>query len=107
ETRQILASLGLRSLGALVGRVDLLQPRTDIPRHGIDVRPLLAPARSPGSGMSRRVASVRRPEDAGGELTLNGRLLRRAGARLGRAALALEAPIHNGDRSVGATVMGV
>ena len=105
ETRTILSALGLRSLRELVGRRDLLMARPGVPSPAIDVRALLTPAEvSGGAGWVRQ-----RDEplfEAAGDLTLNRRLLRRAGRELGRSAVSLQASIRNTDRSVGATLAG-
>ncbi len=102
DVRQILASLGLRSLGELVGRVDLLRLRDEARTPALDVSALLepvhgAPARDLGD-------TGPGPGDAG---TLNGRLAARAGEALGRHPVELSATIRNTDRSVGATLSGL
>src|SRR5690606_3919155 len=102
DVRQILASLGLRSLGELVGRVDMLQARAEISTPALDLSALLAPI---------ECAPARDPHDAGpgpGDArTLNGRLAARARGLLGRRPVELSARVRNTDRSVGATLAGL
>jgi glutamate synthase domain-containing protein 2/glutamate synthase domain-containing protein 1/glutamate synthase domain-containing protein 3 len=95
DVRTILASLGLRSLDDLIGRVDLLRPRN---ASRLDVDRLLAPIpafRLPGPE-HRHTAN---------EDTLNRRLLARASTLFETGGVIREA-VRNTDRTVGATVAG-
>jgi glutamate synthase (ferredoxin) len=102
DVRSILASLGLRSIQELVGRVDLLEPRDDIGDRTIDLATLLAPIVA-GTPLD---ADTERHHGPAGALTLNGRLLARAGTLLGRQPITLTSPVRNTDRAVGATLAG-
>jgi glutamate synthase domain-containing protein 2/glutamate synthase domain-containing protein 1/glutamate synthase domain-containing protein 3 len=110
EVRAILASLGLRSIAELVGRVDLLEVRE---RGGavLDVASLLAPVarRDPLDG------GIDPEHGPAGRLTLNGRILAEAVERgLGRstsgrpatAPIIIRASVQNTDRAVAATLAG-
>jgi glutamate synthase (ferredoxin) len=110
EVRAILASLGLRSVAELVGRVDLLEVRE---RGGavLDVASLLAPVarRDPLDG------GIDPEHGPAGRLTLNGRILAEAVERgLGRstsgrpatAPIIIRASVQNTDRAVAATLAG-
>jgi glutamate synthase domain-containing protein 3 len=96
EVRSILASLGLRSLDALVGRVDLLRERhpsrLDV---AVSLRPLPG---SPIAGQASRHTLL--CED-----TLNARLLAQASRIFDRGGV-IRAGIKNTDRTVGASVAG-
>jgi glutamate synthase (ferredoxin) len=103
DVRQILASLGLRSLGELVGRLDLLRLRDETALPRLDLTRILAAA---------EVGSKREPDDAAelgpaGSQTLNGRLVARARRTLGRETVVIAANIRNTDRTVGATLAGL
>jgi glutamate synthase domain-containing protein 2/glutamate synthase domain-containing protein 1/glutamate synthase domain-containing protein 3 len=104
ETRELLASLGLRSLDEAVGRVDLLaQRRTGDQRaDSLDLSPLLATGTSddPGAPATRFVASdpIQRPRSELGD-----RIHDDAWPGLRDGDLVhLQYPIANTDRSVGA-----
>ncbi len=102
EVRSTLADLGLRSMQELVGRIDLLQLRKDIDHGRLDLRAAVTPiARG-----ARQDAHVDRHHGPAGALTLNGRLLARAGTLLGRQPIKLTAAVRNTDRTVGATLAG-
>jgi glutamate synthase domain-containing protein 3 len=99
ETRELLASLGLRSLDEAVGRVDLLaQRRTGDPRaDSLDLSPLLATG---DASATRFVASdpIQRPRSELGD-----RIHDDAWPGLRDGDLVhLQYPISNTDRSVGA-----
>jgi glutamate synthase domain-containing protein 2/glutamate synthase domain-containing protein 1/glutamate synthase domain-containing protein 3 len=103
ETRRLLASLGLRSLGEAVGRVELLrQKATGDPRaDALDLAPLLGRA----EGGPVRHAGERGSPAGGWEL---GRRLAddAAPALAGSSLVELSYPIGNGDRAVGARLGG-
>ena len=102
DVRAQLAALGLPTLDALIGRVDLLEPRDAEAASRLDLHGLLAPiAWAPP--LAAEDYADRGP--AGGS-TLNGRLAARAARALGRHALLLEETIRNTDRTVGATLAG-
>ncbi len=103
EVRHTLASLGLRSLGELVGRVDLLRLQDETRRPRLDVARLLAPiVAGPERGLEDTPAS-----GPAGARTLNGRLAARAMDALGRTDITITDTVRNTDRSVGATLSGV
>jgi glutamate synthase domain-containing protein 2/glutamate synthase domain-containing protein 1/glutamate synthase domain-containing protein 3 len=103
ETRELLASLGLRRLDEAVGRVDLLtQRRTGDPRADrLDLSPLLATGAAEGAAPATRfVASdpIQRPRSELGD-----RIHDEAWPGLRDGGLVhLTYPISNTDRSVGA-----
>ncbi|WP_223177160.1 glutamate synthase large subunit [Sphingomonas rhizophila] len=100
EVRELLAELGLRSLGEAVGRTDLLRhaggARDGWKAHGIDLDPLLhRPQPYVGSG-------VKPVEEASG-MRIDDALV----GRLGEAGPVLvELDVGNEDRSVGAGISG-
>jgi glutamate synthase (ferredoxin) len=103
EARQLLASLGLRSLDEAIGRVDLLRQRHtgDSRADALDLSPLLARA---GEG-TVRFAGEPHVDPTGHEL--GDRLARDAAAALERAQLVeLGYPIANTDRTIGARLGG-
>ncbi len=102
EVRSLLAGLGLRSIHELVGRVDLLAVRSGAASERLDVSALTTRV----SKGARVAAHQERHHGPAGALTLNGRLLARAGTMLGRQALTLTATVRNTDRTVGATLAG-
>jgi glutamate synthase domain-containing protein 2/glutamate synthase domain-containing protein 1/glutamate synthase domain-containing protein 3 len=100
ETRELLASLGLRSLDEAVGRVDLLSQRRtgDARADSLDLSPLLATGAEDGA--TRFVASdpIQRPRSELGD-----RIHDEAWPGLRDGGLVhLQYPITNTDRSVGA-----
>jgi glutamate synthase (ferredoxin) len=100
ETRELLASLGLRSLDEAVGRVDLLSQRRtgDARADSLDLSPLLATGGEDGA--TRFVASdpIQRPRSELGD-----RIHDEAWPGLRDGDLVhLQYPITNTDRSVGA-----
>ena len=100
ETRELLASLGLRSLDEAVGRVDLLSQRRtgDARADSLDLSPLLAIGGEDGA--TRFVASdpIQRPRSELGD-----RIHDEAWPGLRDGDLVhLQYPITNTDRSVGA-----
>ena len=99
DVRQILASLGLRTVGELVGRTDLLEPKQDT--HGIDLRPLLTSI--PWTGRPSRAGGVSRPRSS----DLNRSLALASGRDLGRRPIRFVGHVRNTDRSVGAELAGI
>ncbi|HEV7662922.1 MAG TPA: glutamate synthase large subunit [Chloroflexota bacterium] len=103
EIRELLASLGLRTIDEATGRVDLLrQARTF---NGVDLSALLANP-DPGGTLPRRCTQSRndRPED---QAPLDEALLAEAQAVLAEAPRFKAARmIRNRDRSVGARIAG-
>jgi glutamate synthase (ferredoxin) len=103
ETRELLASLGLRSLDEAVGRVDLLAQRQtgDARADSLDLSPLLATGAEDGTATATRfVASdpVQRPRSELGD-----RVHDEAWPGLRDGDLVhLQYPISNTDRAVGA-----
>jgi glutamate synthase (ferredoxin) len=102
EARELLASLGLRSLDDAVGRVDLLRQRRtgDAAADGLDLAPLLGRA---GDGHARYVGDPvpHEPDRLGGVLHGAGR------AAIDEARLVdLGFAITNADRAVGARLSG-
>ena len=82
DVRRILASLGLRSLDALIGRTDLLRPRDSAAATRLDLEAFTAGRRSPRCRSpldGHDVGSRSGTQDPAGTLdTLNERLLARA-----------------------------
>lgn len=107
EVREILASLGMRSLDDVIGRTDyLLQKRTDIPNADtLDLSPILAiPSGLEHLEISHQQGSNNNPKR---EETLNDRLLFEARSTLaGRGPIELSYSISNRDRTFGATLAG-
>ncbi len=102
EVRELLASLGLRSLDEAVGRVELLRQRQtgDPSADSLDLRPLLGKA---GDGHARHVGEriERRSDRLGGILHATGRAVVDE-TRLVEPGFA----ITNADRAVGARLGG-
>ncbi len=105
EVRQLLASLGLRSLDAAIGRVELLRQREsgDARADALDLSPLLAPPADPDTVRHFVAhAPIQRPRSA-----LDERLLQDAFAALWEGRHTdLEYEITNADRTVGASLGG-
>jgi glutamate synthase (ferredoxin) len=105
ETRQLLGSLGLRSMDEAIGRVECLRqravgdPRTD----SVDLRPLLTPPSDPAA--RRHYVSgvpIQRPRS-----TLGDQILADAyRAVWDGEQLSLAYPISNRDRTIGAALGG-
>ncbi|MDH4158831.1 MAG: glutamate synthase large subunit [Actinomycetota bacterium] len=103
EVRELLASLGLRSLDEAIGRVELLETDTAV-RHwkaaGLDLAPLLAVPDLPESAARRHTAV--RPV---GEPSLDERIARAVAPRVRSARpVRVQREVRNTDRSVGARV---
>jgi len=103
EARQIMASLGARRFLDLIGRVDLLQTRAAVDHwkaHGLDLTPLLEPARKPHE--SAEVYCTKK-QDHGLNLALDNRLIAAAKKSIEqRKKTRKEFPIVNTNRTVGA-----
>jgi len=101
EVREILASLGLRSLEEAVGRVDLLDAVEALDHwkaKGLDLSPILAEP-DPGPPTDRR---WRRPQDHGLERALDHRFLEACRPAIEeRRPVTVELPVRNVDRTVG------
>ena len=107
EVREILASLGLRSLDEAIGRVDLLSPAGAIEHwkaRGVDLTHILTHIELPEGAPRRRVE----PPPAVLEDALDWQLVERSSRRSRsadgsspRAQVKLELPIRNRNRCVG------
>ena len=105
EVREILASLGLRSVEEAVGRTDLLfQARTALANAELNLTPVLGAARMI-EGNVIRYSGERNALPA--EDTLNERIIHDArGALAARGPVSLSYNVRNRDRSVGARLSG-
>ena len=107
EVREILASLGARSLEEIIGHTDLLEQKmTGAAAHHLDLLPLLW---APDTGYARRNVDARNPLLVGA--TLGDRLAEEAlaaleGSGAGENVVSLAYDIHNTDRAVGARLSG-
>jgi glutamate synthase (ferredoxin) len=105
EVREIMASLGVRTLNELVGRADLLRqvPRGLPEADRISLAPLLERLDTPGNPISN-------VEPQNGRVTvsaLNAQLLADSAPALDRGeTITLSYPITNVDRTIGATLSG-
>jgi glutamate synthase (ferredoxin) len=102
ECRQILASLGLRSVEEAVGRTDLLKPK-DLGSHRanlLDLLPLLH--RGPGPAQFAATHPIQRPRSGLGDQIHDDAF---EAIRTGKQ-IALAYEIHNSDRTVGARLGG-
>ncbi len=106
SARRLMASLGIMRFDDLVGRVDLLGPRTDVTHwkaRRVDLRPLLAPPDAPQEH-SRRTVAVQRKDVSD---HLDHVLLERSrGPMEGGGPVTIELPVANVHRSVGAMLSG-
>ena len=105
EVRELLASLGFRSIAEAVGRVEMLDTRHAVDHwkaEGLDLTPVLAvPQPKPGSGLSHA-----RAQDHGLERALDNQLIALAGDALERGEpVRIDLPIRNVNRTVG-TMLG-
>jgi len=105
EVREILASLGFRSLSEAVGEVESLET-TDAVEHwkasGLDLTPILT-APAPASSSARRNTVT---QDHGLEAALDNELIRLSGDALdNKNPIKLQMAIRNGNRTVG-TMLG-
>jgi len=105
EVRELLASLGLRSLDEAIGRVDLLDTESAISHwkaSGLDLTTVLAQPDVPET-MGRRQLRL---QDHGLEKALDHQFLDECAPALdGRGPVSMELPISNVDRTVG-TLLG-
>ncbi len=101
DVRSILASLGLSSLDALVGRIDLLRSRDSAAAERLDLNRILSPIAS-GQPLERGIEAAHGPA---GSATLNGHLLACARAHF-ETGVVIRATVRNTDRTVGATLAG-
>jgi|HigsolmetaAR202D_1030399.scaffolds.fasta_scaffold00077_46 Glutamate synthase domain 2 len=106
EVREILASLGLRSIEEAIGRTDLLRPKqVENARDQLDLTELLGAREVVGKRPIRHMGE-RNPLPPEAE-TLNEKLLRDASSALnGRGPVTLNYEIRNSDRAVGAKLSG-
>jgi glutamate synthase (ferredoxin) len=107
EVRQILASLGLRSLDEAVGRADLLRQKLSGygPADMLDLAPVLGGAEAVGQRTIRH-SGLRNPLPAE-QGRLNERLMHDARSALaGRGPIELNYSVANYDRAAGARLSG-
>jgi glutamate synthase domain-containing protein 2/glutamate synthase domain-containing protein 1/glutamate synthase domain-containing protein 3 len=106
ETRRIMASLGVRSVGELIGRTDLLVQRESVDHwkaRGIDLRSLLTVPELPAGAPLR---CVRRPEPVLYD-SIDVDLLQRARPAIEHGLpVRLERRIENKNRAVGGLLSG-
>jgi len=105
QVREILASLGFRSLDEAIGHVEVLDTSQAIEHwkaDGLDLTPILAVPSTPYSSDLRRT----RGQDHGLEAALDNTLIQLCeGALLDGAKVSLELPVRNVNRTVG-TMLG-
>ncbi len=100
ELRELLASLGLRSLDEAIGRTDLLRQRGGEP---LDLSALIAPARGREGALTRGLEVGRHEVDA----RVDRSLLQGAARAIEHGErVELTAQIHNTDRAVGTYLSG-
>ncbi len=104
EARRIMASLGIRKIDDMIGRVDLLETDEAIAHwktDGLDLTPILTPVEKPHDGVEVRCTIE---QDHRLEYALdNTKLLELARPALERGErVRIELPIQNTDRTVGA-----
>jgi glutamate synthase (NADPH) large chain len=106
EVREVLASLGLRTLDEAVGRVDLLDFRPAVDHwkgHGLDLSAVLHQPLIPAGAALRRV----REQDHQLDRSLDVALIRLAGpALVDRSPVSAVVGVRNEHRSVGAMLGG-
>ncbi|MBA6329040.1 glutamate synthase large subunit [Colwellia sp. MB02u-6] len=105
DVREILASLGVESLTAIIGRTDLFVPLTGITakQEKLDLRPIIAPVVASDDTTLYQTAS-NEPFDKG---VLNQRLLALASHAIAHSSGGeYRLTIQNTDRSVGASLSG-
>ena len=105
QVRELLAELGLRTLQEAIGHVELLDTSSAIEHwkaDGLDLTPILAVPESPyGSALTKT-----REQDHGLDAALDNTLVQLCeGALLDGAAVSLELPVRNVNRTVG-TMLG-
>jgi glutamate synthase (NADPH) large chain len=105
EVREIMASLGFRTIDEMIGRVDRLDVRRAVAHwkaQGLDLSPLLQAPDMPPSVPRRRVVS----QDHGLDAALDNRLIAECEPALsGAQPVRLRLPIRNVNRTVG-TMLG-
>jgi glutamate synthase domain-containing protein 2/glutamate synthase domain-containing protein 1/glutamate synthase domain-containing protein 3 len=106
HVRFILSELGVRTLDEVVGRVDLLQRKSELPPRAqrVDLSKLLWGPDQSGTRAKRHMGQRNdRPEDVP---PLDQRLFEDAVEQWGEGGVRLEYAIRNADRSVGARLAG-
>ncbi len=102
ETRQIMASLGFRTIDEMVGRVDCLETKAAIEHwkaDGLDLSSILAPAPKPHDNVDV-ICTIK--QDHGLEEALDNQLIELAKPALeNQEAVSIELPIVNTNRTVG------
>jgi glutamate synthase (NADPH/NADH) large chain len=105
EVRELLASLGFRTLDEAVGQVELIDSKQAVEHwkaSGLDLSPILYLPEIP-EGASRRCIST---QDHGLDLALDNELIRQAAPALDRRErVEIASPIRNVNRTVG-TMLG-
>ena len=105
EARTYMASVGIRGLDELIGRVDLLNTRKAIDHwkaDGLDLTALLTPAQKPHSGVGVRKLIEQEHEL---ELHFDQQLIAQAQPALLRGErVTIDLPVGNLDRTVGVTL---
>jgi glutamate synthase (NADPH/NADH) large chain len=105
EVRELLARLGFRSIAEAVGQVDALDVRSAVDHwkaHGLDLSPVLEPARNP-YGQTPYCSTT---QDHGLEEALDQELVRLARPAIERGEpVRIELPVRNTNRTVG-TLLG-
>ncbi|MCK9486946.1 MAG: glutamate synthase large subunit [Dehalococcoidia bacterium] len=108
QVREILASLGYRSLDEVIGRADLLEqiePDASHRWHRIDLSRVIAPVDPECTEPHRRVLER---NDRADWQRLDDRILEEVGDSIdSRKPVSLSYPIRNTDRTVGARISGV
>ncbi len=106
DVRELLASIGVRTVDEIVGRAELLERRDhpELPRSAmLDLSLLLSPARREGASARRTIARNVRP----GVISLDDEILTQAaGALESGASYAGEFEVKNHHLAVGARVAG-
>jgi glutamate synthase (NADPH/NADH) large chain len=105
EVRELLARLGFRSIADAIGQVDALDVRSAVDHwkaHGLDLSPILEPARNPYGQTPYRSTT----QDHGLDEALDQELVRLARPAIERREpVRIELPIRNTNRTVG-TLLG-
>ncbi len=103
ETRGIMAQLGFRTMDEMIGRVEVLDVDDAIVHwksRGLDLTPVLTPARAPAGKQVGVYCTTR--QDHGLEKALDNRLIELARPAIERGEkVRAEMPIRNVDRTVG------
>ena len=105
EVREILASLGFRSLQEAVGRVEMIDARAAVDHwkaKGLDISPILEPAQNPYA----QTPHASKPQDHGLDEALDAELIARCRTAIeNREPVVIDVPIRNVNRTVG-TMLG-